>query len=272
MGGLTAAAALATALAAALAAWLAVGPPPGLARMRRVLPPADADTTVPGHPPAGSGARSWVAPTAGQVPSPAGLASRRARGAAAVLAGVAVATMIGGVVGGIAGAVAAGAAWVGLGRVEPAEVVRHRQRVSTALPLAAELLAAAMSAGAPPDRAAETVGRAIGGPLGTVLGSAAAALRVGVDPATAWAQLHGDPTLRPLGRALAGAITRGSSPTATLERVAKDARDQARWAAEAHARSLGARAAAPLGLCFLPAFVLVGVVPLIVTVGLPLLP
>ena len=140
------------------------------------------------------------------------------------------------------------------------------------MPLAAELLAAAMSAGAPPDRAAETVGRAIGGPLGAVLGSAAAALRTGAEPAAAWAALHGDPTLRPLGRALAGAISRGSSPAATLDRVAKDARERLRWVAEANARSLGARAAAPLGLCFLPAFVLVGIVPLIATVGLPLLP
>jgi hypothetical protein len=52
-----------------------------------------------------------------------------------------------------------------------------------------------------------------------------------------------------------------------LERVAEDARDTARRAAEARARSLGARAAAPLGLCFLPAFVLVGVVPIVVTAG-----
>ena len=33
--------------------------------------------------------------------------------------------------------------------------------------------------------------------------------------------------------------------------------------AEARARTVGVRAAAPLGLCLLPAFVLVGVVPLV---------
>jgi hypothetical protein len=56
-----------------------------------------------------------------------------------------------------------------------------------------------------------------------------------------------------------------------LQRVAEDARDAARWDAQARARALGARAAAPLGLCFLPAFVLVGIVPVVAGVG-PLLP
>jgi Flp pilus assembly protein TadB len=198
--------------------------------------------------------------------------NRRTRAAAAVLAGFAVAILVAGPVGAVAGAAAVVAAWFGLGRLEPAAVARRREQITAALPMAAELLAAAMAAGAPPDRAAETVGRAIGGPLGTVLCSAAAAFRVGADPSAAWAPLLADPTLRPVGRALAAAITRGTSPATTLEWVAHDARDRARWAAEARARSLGARAAAPLGLCFLPAFVLVGVVPLIATVGLPLLP
>jgi hypothetical protein len=57
-----------------------------------------------------------------------------------------------------------------------------------------------------------------------------------------------------------------------LQRIALDARESARWAAEARARSVGARAAAPLGLCFLPAFVLVGIVPLVAALGMPLLP
>jgi hypothetical protein len=49
-----------------------------------------------------------------------------------------------------------------------------------------------------------------------------------------------------------------------LERVARDARDGSRWEGEAKARAVGARAAAPLGLCFLPAFVLVAIVPIVV--------
>ncbi len=138
------------------------------------------------------------------------------------------------------------------------------------LPLAADLMTAALSAGCPPAAAAESVGAAIGGPLGRALIDAAAAASVGVEPDRAWSGLAAEPAVRPLARALTAAMTRGTSPSPVLERVAADARDAARWAGEARARSLGARAAAPLGLCFLPAFVLVGVVPIIATSG-PLL-
>lgn len=163
-------------------------------------------------------------------------------------------------------------AWIGLSRLEPAAVLRRRQHVAAAVPLAAELLAAAVAAGAPPDRAAEAVGGAIGGPLGEELVAAAAAARMGADPPTAWAGLLADPAARSLGRALLRSAARGTSPVGALERASRDARDAARWAAEARARSVGARAAAPLGLCFLPAFILVGIVPLVATLAMPLLP
>jgi len=200
------------------------------------------------------------------------LASRQARAAAAVLVGVAAATVVGGAAGWLAGAVAMGGSWWWLARLQPRDVVRARELTGSTLPLAAELLAAALAAGSSPERAAEAVGRAVGPPLGTSLLAAAASLRLGAEPAAALEPLRRDPQLRSLGRALSGAGARGSSPVRALEREAQDARDALRWAAEARARSLGARAAAPLGLCFLPAFVLVGVVPLVVTVGLPLLP
>jgi hypothetical protein len=103
------------------------------------------------------------------------------------------------------------------------------------------------------------------------LATAAATARVGFEPSAAWASLAAEPVLRPLARALAGAGAHGVSPVAMLQRVAEDARDAARWDAQARARALGARAAAPLGLCFLPAFVLVGIVPVVAGAG-PLLP
>jgi Flp pilus assembly protein TadB len=165
-----------------------------------------------------------------------------------------------------------GATWFGVDRLEPAAVIRRRQRIAAAVPLAAELLAAAVAAGAPPDRAADAVGEAIDGPLGEALSVAAAATRVGADPGSAWRGLLGDPVTRPLARAMLRSAARGASPVSALDRVARDARDTARWAAEAKARSVGAKAAAPLGLCFLPAFVLVGIVPLVATLGMPLLP
>jgi hypothetical protein len=48
-----------------------------------------------------------------------------------------------------------------------------------------------------------------------------------------------------------------------MRRLAADLRDQADLASQAYARTIEVRAAAPLGVCFLPAFVLLGVVPLV---------
>ncbi|WP_162605838.1 type II secretion system F family protein [Jiangella aurantiaca] len=178
--------------------------------------------------------------------------------------------VLGGAAGVLVGAGVVAAAWYGLGRLEPASRKRGRERVVAMLPLAADLMTAALAAGCPPAVAAEAVGTAIGGPLGRALVDSAAAAGVGVEPGRAWSDLAAEPAVRPLARALTAAMTRGTSPSPVLERVSVDARDAARWAGEARARSLGARAAAPLGLCFLPAFVLVGVVPIIATSG-PLL-
>ncbi|MCW2777557.1 MAG: hypothetical protein JWN17_1282, partial [Frankiales bacterium] len=56
-----------------------------------------------------------------------------------------------------------------------------------------------------------------------------------------------------------------------VARLAADARAEARSAAEQRARRAGVLAVAPLGLCFLPAFVLLGVVPVVVGLAGPLL-
>ena len=251
MGSLTAVAVM----LAAVAGGVAFAPGPGVARLRAVC-------SRPGV--------TWRGSR--RSPASGSLLGRRRRAVAAFLAALGGAALVGGAGGWVAGLAAGAVAWVGLGRLEPAAVVRRRQHVTAAVPLAAELLAAAVGSGAPPDRAAEVVGRAMGGPLGDGLSVAAAATRVGADPRSAWAGLLDDPASRPIGRAMLRSAARGVSPVPVLQRVALDARDSARWAAEARARSVGAKAAAPLGLCFLPAFVLVGIVPLVATLGMPLLP
>ncbi|WP_116949285.1 type II secretion system F family protein [Jiangella endophytica] len=262
---------------AALAAVVALVPPPGVARLRSVVRHRDhrrnrprAGSAVPSAQPGVAVAGSSRNRPGASTRSDHAAVSGASRALAAAIAGLAAFWLLGGVVGLIAGSGVAVAAWHGLGRLEPASRTRDRERVVAMLPLAADLMTAALSAGCPPAVAAETVGAAIGGPLGRALVDAAAAASVGVEPDRAWSGLAAEPTVRPLARALTAAMIRGTSPSPVLERVSADARDAARWAGEARARSLGARAAAPLGLCFLPAFVLVGVVPIIATSG-PLL-
>lgn len=259
---------------AALAAAVALAPAPGTVRLRSVLRRHPGSRLREGSPaasvPFGPGVAEPVPGGAATANRPHHAVSASSRALAALIAGAAALWLLGGVSGVVAGPGVAAAAWYGLGRLEPATRRRDRERVVAMLPLAADLMTAALSAGCPPAVAAETVGASIGGPLGRALVDTASAASVGVEPGRAWSKLAAEPSVRPLARALTAAMTRGTSPSAVLERVSADARDAARWAGEARARSLGARAAAPLGLCFLPAFVLVGVVPIIATSG-PLL-
>jgi pilus assembly protein TadC len=140
------------------------------------------------------------------------------------------------------------------------------------LPRAADLLATCLEAGAAPADAMQLVGDVVGGPVRVELLRLAAALRAGVDPAQAWAAAGdregrpGDPVRR-LGRAFTRAAATGAPLADTVAAVAQDERDRARWAAEAAARRAGVRAVGPLGLCFLPAFVLLGVVPVVAGVA-----
>ncbi len=118
-----------------------------------------------------------------------------------------------------------------------------------------------MSAGAQPDAAADAVGRAVGGPAGDELRRVTAALRLGGDPTATWLSLP--PPQAVIGRAFARAAQTGAPLADLLTGVAAEERGRQRAAAEVAARRVGVHAAAPLGLCFLPAFVLLAVVPVV---------
>lgn len=177
------------------------------------------------------------------------------------LAGFVCALLVGGPVGWAAGAVVAVGCVRVLSRLEPRAVRLRRARILTELPIAIDLLAACLRGGGAWHESVEAVADAVGGPLGTDLARVAARIRLGADPAEEWLSLASDPTLAPLGRAAARAATGGAPLAATLARLARDQRRTARAAASARARTAGVRAVAPLGLCFLPAFVLLGIVP-----------
>jgi Flp pilus assembly protein TadB len=154
------------------------------------------------------------------------------------------------------------AAVVVVGRLEPAAAVRRRERVVADLPVALDLLAACLTAGSPLPDATAAVARAVGGPLGTDLDAVVAVLRLGGPPAAAWSTLA-TPELAGVARTLARAAETGASLATAIAEAAREQREQAQFAAEERARGAGVYAVAPLGLCFLPAFVLVGVVPVV---------
>ncbi|WP_445258596.1 type II secretion system F family protein [Nocardioides aurantiacus] len=170
---------------------------------------------------------------------------------------------LGGVVGTVAAPVAALVAWRVLGRVEDPAVARRRERLEVELPTGVDLLASCLDAGAAPEAALLTVGRALGGPVEAELLAVHARIELGVDPATVWRDLARHPQLGPLGRTVARAHDSGASVATAVRGLAAELRERAEAEVEARARSIEVKAAAPLGLCLLPAFVLLGIVPLV---------
>jgi pilus assembly protein TadC len=160
--------------------------------------------------------------------------------------------------------IAAGLWWTAGRRSAPEHT--ERAAVGTDLPIAVDLLAAALRAGAPPARAAEVVGAALGGPLGRRLIRVGTALRLGTRPDEAWVPLAGIAGADRLRQAATRSAHSGAALTGALARLADDLRAARATRAEAGAQRLGVLVVLPLGLCFLPAFLLTGVVPVVAAV------
>lgn len=152
--------------------------------------------------------------------------------------------------------------WVG--GLESAGHKARRDQINRDLPFAVDLVVAALAAGRPPGQVLRLVGEAVGGPLDQELQSISARLDLGADPVEVWKDMTEHPDLAVLGRSFARAHQSGASMTTVLDHCAQDLRRQRRAALQQRARSVGVRTAAPLGACFLPAFILVGIVPTIV--------
>ncbi|MER5399268.1 type II secretion system F family protein [Streptomyces sp. NPDC002599] len=173
--------------------------------------------------------------------------------------------LIGGVVGVLVGLAAGfGVRWW-LHRRNPAP--QEKSDVGQAarqLPLAADLVGACIAAGASPVAAAHAVGEALGGPVGERLARGAAEVRLGGEPVDAWRRLASLPGAQGLARLLERAGESGVPAAVPVARLAAEAR--AEWArtATARARRAAVMVTAPVGLCFLPAFLAIGVLPVVI--------
>jgi len=169
-------------------------------------------------------------------------------------------TILGGVFGVVVGLVAAVWSWQAVSRLESPDTIRRRQELERDLPTAVYLLGACLTAGAAMTSALAIVGAAMPGAVGDELALLHRRLQWGVDPASVWRSVDGP--LEPLGRSMARAHETGASVTRAVDRLAAELRSETSARAEARARTIEVRSAAPLGICFLPAFVLLGVVPM----------
>jgi pilus assembly protein TadC len=123
-----------------------------------------------------------------------------------------------------------------------------------------DLLVVAVEAGAAVPHALRAVGGAAGGHVGDDLARAGASLVLGATWPVAWSRA---PALGVALDGLAAAWTQGSAPGPALRVASAEARRARDRATHEAAGRLGVLLVLPLGLCFLPAFVLIGVVPVL---------
>ncbi|WP_228010970.1 type II secretion system F family protein [Nonomuraea phyllanthi] len=245
---------LLSALLAGLATWLWFSPRTPAERLSQLRPrPTQKEQAQP--PAEQSKDPTWL------INTPPPITKKTITTAACT--GLILALLVGGITGIVTGILATPAIALFLHKKQPRQSQHDRRRIAADLPFAADLMTACLLAGRPVSAATDIAANAIGGPLGRRLTWVSTQLRLGADPEPTWAALAKDPATAQLSRAMSRAAQSGAPVADVLTRLADDARETAGATAVASARSVGVKAVAPLGLCFLPAFVLLGIIPII---------
>lgn len=131
------------------------------------------------------------------------------------------------------------------------------------LPLVLEAASLLLDAGLPAYQAIELAALSCGPALHAPLRRVSQLNALGGSTA-AWQPIRGDPVLGPVARAAERSAASGASLAADWRRQAQAVREEARTVAEVKAGHAGIAVLAPVGLCFLPAFVCLGIVPIVI--------
>jgi pilus assembly protein TadC len=217
------------------AAVLAAASRPGAARLEAI-------TTRPGRASAPPVRRRWVA-----------------------IGGATAGAMAGVVTGSVVGGMLSAALIAGLGLAMRRSGRRPRRRDDPVdLASAWAQLAVCLEVGLPVAAAVAAAAEPLDGPAGEELRHVAGLLELGADPVQAWDAARRAPPLA----AFARAAGRSAATGAALARSARSEDTRLRTAlvdaAEARAQRAAVLITAPLGLCFLPAFLVLGVAPVVI--------
>ncbi|MGB7448179.1 MAG: type II secretion system F family protein [Ornithinimicrobium sp.] len=126
-------------------------------------------------------------------------------------------------------------------------------------------LALALAGGAGVQTALREVASVARGPAGRELAAVSTALSSGWDADDAWAQVPS--RWDPARRAMLLAAHAGVAPAGLLKAAAADLRRDALARVDVETARLSVRLVLPLGLAFLPAFVLITVVPVVIALA-----
>ena len=164
-----------------------------------------------------------------------------------------------------AGAMLAAATFIAPRAARARAANNRRRQIATDYPDALELLVLSIGAGYLPSQATVAVTPFVPESIRGAVVAVGEAMEGGSRFAEALRELtdHLGPIADPLVDSLTAADRYGLPLAPVLERLAHEARQQRRRAADAAARELPVRLAIPLVLCTLPSFVLLAIVPLL---------
>lgn len=158
------------------------------------------------------------------------------------------------------------AGWAGwlrrVPRLPTRREVARAEALRATVPAVCSLLAVCLDAGAPPRAALREVAAVVGAPASPALAAVVHRIDAGLDEAQAWQELGSVPGYRDAARDIARALTSGLGLADLLRHHAEEARRDLANAALVRARGAGVRGVVPLMLCFLPAFIALGVIPI----------
>lgn len=212
-----------------------------------------------GHRVGAARLRSPGRPARGTTPPPA-------LRTAWVVVGAGAAGTLGWATGGVpAAAVLAVVAFGALhvGRRLPARTARARLDLA-ALASGWELLGVCLRAGLPVASAVAAAAGPLRGPTGSELRRVAGLLQLGSDPADAWRAARGIPVLAVFARAAGRSAGTGAALAQVAAAEAARVRAELVDTAQARAQRAGVLITGPLGLCFLPAFLVLGIAPVVI--------
>lgn len=184
-----------------------------------------------------------------------------ARTALAITFGLLVAMTVGWPLGPLLGVTAAAAAWWLTRRL-----TNLRDTAPDPLAQAAtwDLLAACLRAGLPVPTAVTAVAEDLPTDAARVLRATGDLLAMGADPVDAWTPAMHCPHTAALARAARHTARSGTALADVVSSLATTVRDGASDVAEARAQRAAVFITAPLGACFLPAFICLGIAPAVI--------
>ncbi|MFC5286765.1 type II secretion system F family protein [Actinokineospora guangxiensis] len=145
-----------------------------------------------------------------------------------------------------------------------AESVRPRAPTTHSGAAAYDLLAACLTAGMPIPTAIRATADHFPPHTGAILRETADLLALGAAPPEAWARAAEHPDTARFARSARRSARAGTALADVARGLAERTREQAADAGDARAQRAAVMIAAPLALCFLPAFLCLGIVPVVV--------